>query len=137
MTDGGEESTTSPTSPSPPGGSLLLAASGRFIGPGHAAIFQEHGREWLSFHYYDGERDGLPWIEVGPGIGQATDIQGMKVWNKQLKNRRGCLEKLHPGESLKPRARPEGLPSENPEAFRLSRGGSFTDFSTVCQTLVS
>ena len=113
MTDGGEESTTSPTSPSPPGGSLLLAASGRFIGPGHAAIFQEHGREWLSFHYYDGERDGLPWIEVGPGIGQATDIQGMKVWNKQLKSRRGCLEKF--------------CPRENPEAFRLSRGGSFTD----------
>ena len=42
----------------------------------------------------------------------------------------GCLEKLHPGEESEamgfskanPRAQPKGLPSENPEAFRLSRG---------------
>jgi len=46
------------------GGSLLLAASGRFIGPGHAAVFPEHGREWFSFHFYDGERDGVPWLEA-------------------------------------------------------------------------
>ena len=53
--------------------------------------------------------------------------------DKLLKSCRGCLEKLHPRESLKPRdfpkanprAQPEGLPSENPEAFRLSRGEVF------------
>ena len=46
------------------GGSLVLAKAGRFIGPGHAGIFSEGGREWFSYHYYDGERDGLPWVEV-------------------------------------------------------------------------
>jgi len=47
------------------GGSLVLKKEGRFIGPGHAAIFQENGREWFSFHFYDGEReDGIPWVET-------------------------------------------------------------------------
>ena len=46
------------------GGSLLLAKSGRYIGPGHAGVFSEGGRDWFSFHYYDGDRDGLPWVEV-------------------------------------------------------------------------
>ena len=46
---------------------------------------------------------------------------------------RGDLEKVLPREDLKPRdvpkanprAQPEGLPSEYPEAFRFSRGGTF------------
>ena len=45
-------------------GSLLLKKQGRFIGPGHAGVFEEGGRHWLSYHFYDGERDGLPWVEV-------------------------------------------------------------------------
>ena len=45
-------------------GSLLLQKNGRFIGPGHAAVFSEGGRDWFSYHFYDGDRDGLPWIEV-------------------------------------------------------------------------
>ena len=59
---------------------------------------------------------------------------------------RGDLEKVLPRENMKPRdvpkanqrAQPEGLPSEYPEAFRFSRGGTFSDitqgFSTICQT---
>jgi len=46
------------------GGSLLLKAEGRYIGPGHSGIFSEGGRDWFSYHYYDGDRDGLPWVEV-------------------------------------------------------------------------
>jgi len=46
------------------GGSLLIERAGRYIGPGHAAIFTEGGREWFSYHYYDKKRDGLPWVEV-------------------------------------------------------------------------
>ena len=46
------------------GGSLVLAKAGRFIGPGHAGLFSEGGREWFSYHYYDLQRDGLPWVEV-------------------------------------------------------------------------
>ena len=45
------------------------------------------------------------------------------VWDKLLKSRRGCLEKLRPRESLKPRdfsklnprAKPKDLPSGSPE----------------------
>merc|ERR1712192_130262 len=47
------------------GGSLVLKKEGRFIGPGHAAVFEESGREWFSFHFYDGDReDGIPWVET-------------------------------------------------------------------------
>ena len=46
------------------GGSLLLKKDGRFIGPGHAAVFSEGGRDWFSYHYYDEDRDGLHWVEV-------------------------------------------------------------------------
>jgi|TARA_B100000315_G_scaffold202283_1_gene194930 arabinan endo-1,5-alpha-L-arabinosidase len=41
------------------GGSLVLESEGRFIGPGHAGIFQdEAGKYCFSFHYYDSEDDG-------------------------------------------------------------------------------
>ena len=66
------------------GGSLFLKREGRFIGPGHTGIFSERGtvldffitfgftlkilghigNDWLSYHYYDGERDGLPWVDI-------------------------------------------------------------------------
>ena len=54
---------------------------------------------------------------------------GMK-WDKLLKSLGVVWKKFTKGRSLKPRdfpkanprAQPEGLPSENPEAFRLSRG---------------
>ena len=68
-------------------GSLLLKKEGRFIGklhvpnschldkslgPGHAGVFHDEvsGDDWFSYHYYDGNRDGLPWIEVN----QDTEI---------------------------------------------------------------
>ncbi|MEL6518481.1 MAG: family 43 glycosylhydrolase [Pseudomonadota bacterium] len=45
------------------GGTLLLDSDGAQIGPGHAAIWSDaSGKDWLSFHYYDAHRDGLPWI---------------------------------------------------------------------------
>ena len=40
------------------GGSPFLDSDGRFIGPGHAAVLAAQGREWLSFHYYDGQNHG-------------------------------------------------------------------------------
>ncbi len=42
------------------GGSLLLETNGRFIGPGHAGLLFQGATNWLSFHYYDGERKGAP-----------------------------------------------------------------------------
>ena len=47
------------------GGSVLMKENGRDnIGVGHAAVFTEGGRDWLSYHYYDGYYAGLPWMEV-------------------------------------------------------------------------
>jgi len=45
-------------------GSLLLQKEGRFIGPGHTGILEEGGRHWISYHFYDGDRDGLPWVDM-------------------------------------------------------------------------
>ncbi len=42
------------------GGTTIYESTGRFIGPGHAGIFQENGRYWLSHHYYDGVSNGAP-----------------------------------------------------------------------------
>ncbi len=35
------------------GGTLLLESTGRFIGPGHAAIMNDNGTNWFTYHYYD------------------------------------------------------------------------------------
>jgi len=45
------------------GGSLLMASQGTQIGPGHAAFrLRDDGATVMSYHFYDLERDGLPWI---------------------------------------------------------------------------
>lgn len=46
------------------GGSLLLGTERKFIGPGHAGILSEGGRDWLSYHYYDGTRRGAPTLAI-------------------------------------------------------------------------
>lgn len=48
------------------GGSLLLGTRGRFIGPGHASIFAEEGRQLLVHHYYDRERRGRSDLRMLP-----------------------------------------------------------------------
>jgi hypothetical protein len=40
------------------GGSLVLESTGRFIGPGHAGIMSEDGKDWFTYHYYDGANNG-------------------------------------------------------------------------------
>jgi arabinan endo-1,5-alpha-L-arabinosidase len=65
------------------GGSPFLETKGRFIGPGHAAIFSEGGTNWLSCHYYDGNQGGaanlavwrLQWSSDGwPELCEALDF---------------------------------------------------------------
>ena len=65
------------------GGSLLIESEGRFIGPGHAGIFQDKGGKFcFSFHYYDREDSGraklalreLIWEENWPVV-TARDYQ--------------------------------------------------------------
>lgn len=48
------------------GGTLFADRAGRFIGPGHAGIFHDGQREWFSFHFYDGQRDGARTLAVAP-----------------------------------------------------------------------
>ena len=42
------------------GGTVLLESTGRFIGPGHAAIMNDNGTYWFTYHYYDGNNNGTP-----------------------------------------------------------------------------
>jgi arabinan endo-1,5-alpha-L-arabinosidase len=67
------------------GGSSFLATGGRRIGPGHAAILRKGDREWVSHHFYDGERRGaaalavreLRWDDEGwPVAGKLLEAQG-------------------------------------------------------------
>jgi radical SAM superfamily enzyme YgiQ (UPF0313 family) len=44
----------------------VTATRGSFIGPGHAGIFSENGKDWLSCHYYDGESNGKPTLAILP-----------------------------------------------------------------------
>jgi arabinan endo-1,5-alpha-L-arabinosidase len=46
------------------GGSLLLGSRGAFVGPGHAGILSDAGRDWFSCHFYDGARRGHPALAV-------------------------------------------------------------------------
>jgi arabinan endo-1,5-alpha-L-arabinosidase len=48
------------------GGTLVLGTEGPFIGPGHAGIFAEGGREWFTCHFYDGTRRGRPNLAIRP-----------------------------------------------------------------------
>ncbi|MEA3188755.1 MAG: hypothetical protein QOD99_2585 [Chthoniobacter sp.] len=48
------------------GGSTFLESDGPFIGPGHAGIFSEGGKDWLSYHYYDARNRGRGTLNVVP-----------------------------------------------------------------------
>jgi len=40
------------------GGTMVIESSARLIGPGHAAIMNDNGTNWFTFHYYDGNNNG-------------------------------------------------------------------------------
>jgi arabinan endo-1,5-alpha-L-arabinosidase len=48
------------------GGSLLLAATGRFIGPGGQEAVKASKGDMLAFHYYDGEDGGASKLQFSP-----------------------------------------------------------------------
>jgi autotransporter-associated beta strand protein len=48
------------------GGSLFLESTAHYIGPGHAAIMDDNGRSWFTYHYYDGLANGQPTVGVSP-----------------------------------------------------------------------
>ena len=40
------------------GGTMVLESTARYIGPGHAAIMNDNGTNWFTYHYYDGNNNG-------------------------------------------------------------------------------
>lgn len=46
------------------GGREFLGGAGDFIGPGHATVLEENGREWAVVHFYDGSREGQPGLAL-------------------------------------------------------------------------
>lgn len=46
------------------GGSLFLGSESRFVGPGHLAVYREGKDEWMSYHFYDRQRDGMALMAV-------------------------------------------------------------------------
>ncbi|WP_460610264.1 family 43 glycosylhydrolase [Hymenobacter terrigena] len=78
------------------GGTLLLNASGRYIGPGHTGIFEENGSTYFSHHYYDGYDAGAPKL----GLAQLTwDAAGWPVVSRDWV-RPGRYEIATPGNGL-------------------------------------
>jgi arabinan endo-1,5-alpha-L-arabinosidase len=48
------------------GGTLFLGTSGTKIGPGCIGILRDGGKEWFSCHYYDGNANGRPTLDIQP-----------------------------------------------------------------------
>jgi beta-xylosidase len=46
------------------GGTLVLQTKDQAIGPGHAGFFEHDGRFMFSYHYYAGDRRGLPQMGI-------------------------------------------------------------------------
>ncbi len=46
------------------GGRKFLASNGPFIGPGQAGILSTSETDWLSCHFYDGTRHGIPTLAI-------------------------------------------------------------------------
>ena len=65
-------------------GSLLLGTEGKYIGPGHASVFRSNDKDWFSYHYYDGEEDGIPWIETRELV---WEDDGDDVWPRVTDNK--------------------------------------------------
>jgi arabinan endo-1,5-alpha-L-arabinosidase len=66
------------------GGSLVLGTEGRYIGPGHAGIYEDGEHSLITFHFYDRDRNGAPtlgirslsWDEEGwPVVGPAPAVE--------------------------------------------------------------
>jgi arabinan endo-1,5-alpha-L-arabinosidase len=48
------------------GGTLILETSGRYIGPGHNSVLHDGDKDYLVYHFYDGERRGVATLQIRP-----------------------------------------------------------------------
>lgn len=47
-------------------GTLVLDGNRKFRGPGHNAVLSDGERDWLVYHAYDADRDGLATLRISP-----------------------------------------------------------------------
>lgn len=48
------------------GGTLVLGTEGRVIGPGHCSVLTDGSKRYLVYHFYDGDNNGVPTLQVRP-----------------------------------------------------------------------
>jgi arabinan endo-1,5-alpha-L-arabinosidase len=48
------------------GGTLILETAGRYIGPGHNSILRDGDKDYLVYHFYDGENRGIATLQIRP-----------------------------------------------------------------------
>ena len=46
------------------GGTVILRTDGKYIGPGHFGYIADNGREYMSYHYYDRNQNGMSKLKV-------------------------------------------------------------------------
>lgn len=46
------------------GGTTIFSTNGSVIGPGHLGYYVEDGTEWVTYHFYDGDRNGAPTLAI-------------------------------------------------------------------------
>lgn len=80
------------------GGTEVLRTSGRYIGPGHFGLLRENGSNFVSIHYYDGNDNGNPKLDIinmgfsggwpfltrdwiASGLYRITNKNSSKVWD--------------------------------------------------------
>ena len=48
------------------GGTQVTFPTERWKGPGHCAVYQENGIDYLVYHAYDAESQGTPTLRIAP-----------------------------------------------------------------------
>lgn len=46
------------------GGTVVRKSEGRWVGPGHNAVYSDGGADWLVYHAYDAEHNGWPRLRI-------------------------------------------------------------------------
>ena len=106
------------------GGTMVLESNARYIGPGHAAIMNDNGTNWFTFHYYDGNNygaatvghdDRLSWTADGwPALTNdwsafypfnADAHEHLGIYNGCAEEQRRHHQRTCPGQCAEPRWR--------------------------------
>lgn len=62
------------------GGTTLLDAYGQWRGPGHNAVFSEDGVDWMVYHAYDAQINGIPKLRIESIV---WDVEGWPTLSSQ------------------------------------------------------